>query len=106
MPKDFLVPIYVGARCRADELARRAQDYAEVRSGGPGLNGSRWSEWAMIEASTPERFLLIRRPLPPPGTPTVDSARGTDTGHPQGTSFVYCSVPKNSPISPTLSTLV
>lgn len=60
----------------------------------------------MIEAGTPERFLLIRRPLPPPATPTANSTRGTDTGIPEGTSFVYCYVPKDSPISPTLSTLV
>ncbi|MCA1602154.1 MAG: transposase [Acidobacteria bacterium] len=106
VPRDFLVPISTGGRCRADELARRTQEHVEVRSAGPGLNGPRWYEWAMIEAGTPEHFLLIRRPLPPPGTPTADSTRGTDTGIPEGTSFVYCHVPKDSPISPTLSTLV
>ncbi|MGH3931127.1 MAG: hypothetical protein ACRDTF_14255, partial [Pseudonocardiaceae bacterium] len=83
----------------------------EVRSAGPGLNGPRWYEWTMIEAGTPQHFLLIRRPLPSPGKPPADSAttvtnRGADADSPDGTSFVYCWVPEDSPISPTLSNLV
>ncbi|MGQ0777797.1 MAG: hypothetical protein ACT4NY_25880 [Pseudonocardiales bacterium] len=60
----------------------------------------------MIEAGTPEHVLLIRRPLLSPGTPTAANTRGTDPESPDGTSFVYCHVPKKSPIRLTLSHLV
>ncbi|MCA1708373.1 MAG: hypothetical protein LC808_35895 [Actinobacteria bacterium] len=112
MPRDFLVPTADGSRRRADELARRARGRFEVRAAGPGLTGPRWYEWAMIDAGTPQHVLLIRRPLPHPGTPTAEgthaatSARGTDVDSPDGTSFVYCSVPEDSPITLTLSNLV
>ncbi|MCA1673612.1 MAG: hypothetical protein LC799_15905, partial [Actinobacteria bacterium] len=112
VPRDFLIPISAGSWCRADELAERAQGHVEVRSVGPGLNGPRWYEWTMIDAGTPQHFLLIRRPLHQPGKPTAGSTQaatsiqGTDTEIPDGTSFVYCFVPKDSPITPTLPNLV
>ena len=112
VPRDFLIPICAGSRHRADELAERALGHVEVRSVGPGLNGPRWYEWTMIEAGTFQHFLLIRRPLSPPGKPTADSThaatsiQGTDTNIPDGTSFVYCFVPTASPIKPTLPNLV
>jgi hypothetical protein len=112
VPKNFRIPTSTGHRSRADELAERAQQHVEVRSAGPGLNGPRWYEWAMIEAGTTRHFLLIRRPLPSSGTPatenttTTKTTRTGDTDVPDGTSFVYCYVPPDSPISPTLSNLV
>ncbi|MGH3926663.1 MAG: IS701 family transposase, partial [Pseudonocardiaceae bacterium] len=116
VPKDFLVPTATGCRSRADELAERAQGRFEIRSAGPGLNGPRWYEWAMIEAGSPQHVLLIRRPLPLPDTPTTDSGSTTespttstqDTGTdcPDKTSFAYCYVPQDSPIRPTLPNLV
>ncbi|MCA1696746.1 MAG: transposase, partial [Actinobacteria bacterium] len=106
VPKDFLVPTSTGCRSRADELAERAQERFEIRSAGPGLNGPRWYEWAMIEAGTPQHVLLIRRPLLSPGTPTTESTQGTDPDSPDKTSYVYCYVPKESPIRLTLSHLV
>lgn len=65
-----------------------------------------------IDAGTPQHFLLIRRPLSHPGKPTGDSThaatstQSTDADIPDGTSFVYCFVPKNSPIKSTLPNLV
>ena len=134
VPRDFLVLTCAGSWHRADELAERAQGGFEVRSVGPGRTGPRWYEWAMIEAGTPDHFLLIRRPLPTPATPTADNdsvttgqtttqtpppekdqgdnatttitPRGTQTDIPERTSFVYCSVPEDSPIKPTLSNMV
>jgi hypothetical protein len=95
-----------GSRHRADALAERAQGRFEVRSAGPGRTGPRWYEWAMIGADTPHHVPLIRRPLPKFGTPTASGTRGTDVDRPDGTSFVYCYVPEDSPITPTLPTLV
>ena len=116
VPRNFLIPTSTGSRHRADELAERAQGRFEVRSAGPGRTGPRYYEWAMIEAGTPQHFLLIRRPLPPPGTPTADPTNataadtthtpGTDTDIPDGTSFVYCHIPTDSPITPTVPNLV
>jgi len=106
VPKDFLVPTATGCRSRADELAERAQGRFEIRSAGPGLNGPRWYEWAMIEAGTPQHVLLIRRPLLSPGKPTTKSTRDTDPPSPDKMSYVYCYVPKESPIRLTLSHLV
>jgi len=106
VPKDFLVPTVGGSRRRADELGELAEGRFEVRTAGPALNGPRWYEWAMIQAGTPHHVLLIRRPLPSSGTPPAEGTRGTDAGSPDGTSFVYCYVPENSPITPTLPTLV
>jgi SRSO17 transposase len=114
VPKNFRIPTSTGRRIRADELAGRVQENVEVRSAAPGLNGPRWYAWAMIEASTTQHFLLIRRPLPSSGTPTTEDTtapettrtRGAKTDAPDGTSYVYCYVPADSPISPTLSNLV
>ncbi|MCA1682263.1 MAG: hypothetical protein LC700_03940, partial [Actinobacteria bacterium] len=135
MPRDFRIPTAAGGWTRADELSKRAQGRFEVRSAGAGLTGPRWYEWAMIDAGTPRHFLPLRRPLPAPGTPTADRdfaptqtttqtasatrgqsahapavgtphLRGTETDIPQGTSFVYCHAPTDSPIRPTLPNLV
>ncbi|MCA1695771.1 MAG: IS701 family transposase [Actinobacteria bacterium] len=111
VPRNFLITTSVGSRRRADELGEQTQGHFEVRSAGPGRTGPRWYEWAMIEAGTPQHFLLIRRPLPRSGTPTADgdcvtTKNTTDADIPEGTSFVYCHVPKDSPISPTLPNLV
>lgn len=114
VPKDFLVPTPTGGRSRADELARHAQGRFEVRTAGAGLNGPQWYDWAMIETGSPEHALLIRRPWTPAaeGESTTESGTTstrdtkTETDNPDGTSFVYCYVPKNSEIRPTLSNLV
>lgn len=118
VPRDFLVPTSTGGRSRADDLARHAQGHFEVRSAGPGRTGPRWYEWAMIETGSPQHVLLIRRFLPLSGAPTADSESttesattstpdtDTDTDSFKGTSFVYCYVPKDSAIRPTLSNLV
>jgi SRSO17 transposase len=116
VPRDFRVPTSTAGRCRADDLARHAQGHGEVRSVGPGRTGPQWYEWAMVETGSPQHVLLIRRPWPRPGTPTADSeptttsattsTRDTDTDSLEKTSFVYCYVPKDSGIRPTLSNLV
>lgn len=114
VPKNFLIPTGAGGWHSAQQLGRRAQGRFEVRSAGPGRYGPRWYEWAMIAAGTPRHYLLIRRPLP--RTPTTGSttapaadttstpSTGTDSS--PDTSYVYCYVPENSPIRPTLPTLV
>jgi hypothetical protein len=109
VPRNFLIPTGVRGRHRADELAQRAQKHCEVRSAGPGRYGPRWSEWAMIETDAPRHYLLIRRP--PPRTPDTAAADTTSTpsteaDRPLDTSYVYCYVPENSPIRPTLPNLV
>jgi len=72
----------------------------------------------MIETGSPQHVLLIRRPRPLPETPTTDSESttesgttstrntDTDTDSHDKTSFVYCYVPTDSAIRPTLSNLV
>jgi len=70
----------------------------------------------MIKTGDPQHLLLIRRPWPRPGTPTAHSGsttesdttptRDTKTDSLDKTSFVYCYVPQDSEIRPTLSNLV
>lgn len=110
VPRDFLVPTCGGGRSRADDLARHTQGHGEIRSAGLGRTGPRWYEWAMIETGSPRHLLLVRRPWPPTAgsKPTTTSATTStqDTDSFKGTSFVYCYVPKDSAIKPTLSALV
>ena len=125
MARDFVVDLPNGARVRADELLADTQGRFEVRACGQGLNGPRWYEWAMIATASPEHFLLIRQAIDAdgPDPTTADGLAGNDqradspaddphTADPQtaklppGTGFMYCHVPKRSPIAATLPNLV
>jgi hypothetical protein len=104
VPRSFVVELPSGRRARADELLDLARGGFEVRACGPGVNGPRWYEWAMIATASEEHFLLIRRPegTPEPGP----GPGGSRVDLPAGTGFMYCHVPKRSPIAPTLANLV
>jgi len=128
VPRDFRLRTAAGTH-RADELLKHAEGRYEIRSTGPGLNGPRYYEWAMIQTADPRRFLLIRRPLDEPGKPdrptpgrhtkptpstgrkpngqaAKKNPRKADPKIPDGTSFVYCHIPRESPIRPTMRNLV
>jgi len=123
VPRSFHVQVPSGARLRADELRTHAQGRFETRSCGPGLNGPRWYEWAMIATASPEHFLLVRQAADhhetgpdTPDTPGADHAPHRSAGSPApnprttklppGTGFMYCHVPVNSPIAATLPSLL
>jgi hypothetical protein len=94
----------------------------EVRACGNGLNGPRLYAWAMIATASSEHFLVIRRAvdggpdLAAAGESGAQGARDGEDGEatrnpsagklPPGTGFVYCHVPKSSPIDPSLSNLL
>jgi hypothetical protein len=118
VPRDFMVELPSGARVRADEALHLARGTSEVRACGDGLNGPRLYAWTMIQTASPEHFLVIRRPLddgPDQETPSAGNAQGTGDDAPAnpragklapGTGFMYCHVPKDSPIAPTFSNLL
>jgi len=120
VPRDFMVELPGRARVRADDALHLAGDTTEARPCGHGLNGPRLYAWTMIATASPEHFLVIRRPMddsePDPDTPDAGAKQDTrddTTGqNPRtrklapGTGFMYCHVPKDSPITPTFSNLL
>ena len=120
VPRDFVVELPSAARVRADETLELARGGFEVRACGDGLNGPRLYAWAMIATASPEHFLVIRQPLDDdgsdPATRSGDAERGAGDEAtardprseklPPGTGFMYCHVPKDSPITPSLSNLL
>jgi len=120
VPRDFMVTLPSGARVRADETLELAQGRFEVRACGDGVNGPRLYAWAMIATASPEHFLVIRRAMDDTGSdPSMPSqGGGLGTGNagavqgskgtklPPGMGFMYCHVPKGSPIAPTFSNLL
>lgn len=107
VPRNFHVPMPTPTTLRADELLQEAQGHFEERAAGPGTNGPRWYEWAMIATASPEHFLLIRRAAETQATPTITTDPDPRTRElPPGTGFMYCHVPATSPIKPTLTNLL
>ena len=120
VPRDFKVELPSGARVRADETLQLAGGTFEVRACGDGLNRPRLYAWAMIATASPEHFLVIRRALDDDGADPVTYSGGSEQGSgddtaakdprkeklPPGTGFMYCHVPKGSPIAPTFSNLL
>jgi len=120
VPRDFMFELPSGARVRADEALHLARGTSEVRACGDGLNGPRLYAWTMTATASPEHFLVIRRPIDDNG-PDAEMWNGDDeqgTGNDRaarnpkaeklvpGTGFMYCYVPKDSPIAPTFSNLL
>jgi hypothetical protein len=120
VPRDFVVELPSGARVRADETLGLAQGRFEVRACGDGLNGPRLYAWAMIATASPEHFLVIRQPLDDNGSDPAARNENDEQGTgdaatprnprteklPPGTGFMYCHIPKDSPIAPTFSNLL
>lgn len=119
VPRDFMLDLPCGARVRADETPRLARGSFEVRACGDGLNGPRLYAWAMIATASPEHFLVIRRALDDnesdPASDGGDGEQGGDDAAagdprkeklPPGTGFMYCHIPKESPIAPTFSNIL
>ena len=120
VPRDFVVQVPSGARVRADEMLTMVQNGFEVRPCGDGLNGPRLYAWAMIATASPEHFLVIRRAVDDNGSGPVSQDEGNGPGAggdtavrdprteklPPGTGFMYCHIPKGSPIAPTFPNLL
>jgi hypothetical protein len=114
VPRDFHFLLPGGTPVRADEMLHNAQGHFEERSCGPGLNGPRWYQWAMLATASPEHFLLVRRAAdtpadPAPPTPGNDTSPASDPHTADlrpGTGFMYCHIPTGGPIAPTLANLV
>jgi len=120
VPRNFKVTLPSGARVRADQTLELAQGRSEVRACGDGLNGPRLYAWTMIATASPEHFLVTRHPLQDNGSGPATRSEGDEhaagdagtapdpgTGKlPPGTGFMYCHIPKDSPIAPTFSNLL
>lgn len=132
IPRNYFVKTRKGESKRADELLDLAEGRYELRSAGPGLNGPRYYEWAMVCLEPKNHFLLIRKPeRPEPGdqeetgqedagseSPAAgERAPSASAGNPgkeksgdrvkdEGITFCLCYVPDNSPIKPTMTNLV
>jgi len=131
VPRSHVITTMTGERKRVDELLKLAGGRYELRSADPGINGPRYYDWAMIEAGSPNHFLLIRKPVPaepdgqgppgqesaPPGAPTAPENASSPSGkspgkgespnqQDKGITFCLCYVPGQSPIRPTMRNLV
>src|SRR5664280_1944945 len=112
VPRDFHFCLPGGASVRADQVLRHADGHFEERSCGPGLNGPRWYQWAMLATASPEHFLLVRRAADAPADPAPPAPANSPASDPRtadlppGTGFMYCHIPAGGPIAPTLANLV
>jgi SRSO17 transposase len=132
IPRSYFVRTCKGEGKRADELLDLADGRYEARSAGPGVNGPRYYEWAMICLESENHFLLLRRPeRPEPGrqeeagpedagseppaaggrTPPASAGnpgeeRSGDRVKDEGITFCLCYVPGKSPIRPTMTNMV
>jgi hypothetical protein len=121
-----------GESKKADELLDRADGRYELRSAGPGVNGPRYYEWAMLSLESKNRFLLIRKPesaepgteretggesagkesaaapgeTPPPPAGKPGSAKSGDRVKDELITFCICYIPDGSPIKPTMTNMV
>ena len=132
IPRNYFVKTCKGDGKRVDELLDLADGRYELRSAGPGVNGPRYYEWAMIRLEPENHFLLIRKPERPEpggqeeagqeGAGNESPAAGGETppgsaGNPgkeksgdrvkdEGITFCLCYVPEKSPIRPTMTNMV
>jgi len=132
IPRNYSVKTCKGESKRVDELLDHADGRYELRSAGPGVNGPRYYEWAMLSLEQEKHFLLIRKPeIPEPGgqegtgqecARNESPAAGgeplpTSAGNPgkeksgdrvkdEGITFCLCYVPAKSPIRPTMTSMV
>jgi DDE superfamily endonuclease len=132
IPRNYVVRTSKGERKKVDELLDRADGRYELRSAGPGVNGPRYYEWAMLALESRNRFLLIRKPEATgpgaeretggEGTGKKSAAAGGETpaasaGKPGNAkygdrvkdefiTFCICYVPDDSPIKPTMTNMV
>ena len=130
VPRNHVVQTLGRERRRVDELLELSEARFEARSAGPGINGPRYYEWAMIGVESDNHFLLLRRPAGdehagPGGTggeehiakPGKGKGKGSgaagggrgddarDVVKEDGITFCLCYVPPGSPIKPTLGNL-
>jgi hypothetical protein len=120
VPSDFQVKTLGNNSCKVDELRELAIARFEERSAGPGVNGPRYYEWAMIGVISRRHFLLVRRPAREQGesgTEGIKACSGQATGSRQekdqadrvkdeNLTFCLCYVPDGSPVRPTMRNLV
>jgi hypothetical protein len=120
VPRDFRLKTRSGRHGKVDELQELAAARFEERSAGPGVNGPRYYEWAMIGVISDRHFLLVRRPVreqaAPAGRPRPAAAEGKPGGSAkegkrdrvkdEHLTFCLCYIPAGSPIRPTMRNLV
>jgi SRSO17 transposase len=62
IPRNYMVRTSKGESKKVDELLDRIDGRYELRSAGPGVNGPRYYEWAMLSLESKNHFLLVRKP--------------------------------------------
>lgn len=132
VPRNHVVATLGKERRRVDELLELDHLQYEIRSAGPGINGPRYYDWAMIGVESPRHFLLVRKPVSGEQDGKGENA-GRDTGSEPGAvvpgdqgeprgkharekerdrikedgiTFCLCYVPEESPVKPTMTSLV
>ena len=123
VPRNHVVKTLGKERRRVDELLELSEARFEVRSAGPGINGPRYYEWAMIGVESENHFLLLRKPVREEGAGLDGTGRGQRQAEPGkggergrgddardvvkegGITFCLCYVPPGSPVKPTLGNL-
>ena len=132
IPRNYVVKTCKGESKRVDELLDRADGQYELRSAGPGVNGPRYYQWAMLALESKDHFLLIRKPeiqesgrqketgkedAEKESRPAIGETPQASAGNPgkeksgdkvkdDGITFCLCYVPEDSPIKPTMTNMV
>ena len=133
IPRNYVVRTSKGESKKVDELLDRVDGRYELRSAGPGVNGPRYYEWAMLSLESKNHFLLIRKPetiepsiaerepgredtgkespaasgeTPPASAGKTGKARSGDPVKDEFITFCICYVPDDSPIKPTMTNMV
>lgn len=132
VPRNHVVMTLGKERRRVDELFELDHVKYETRTAGPGVNGPRYYDWAMIGVESPRHFLLIRKSAGEEKARQDDNRQESTAGRPgeagrgtgrepdgngtgkstgdrvkdEGITFCLCYVPEDSPIRPTMPNLV
>lgn len=129
IPCDYKVETAWKQHVRVDELLRLTNPAFETRSAGPGVNGPRYYEWALIGLNSPDHYVLVRRPVREEGSAdggkivagNKEATNGKlDESSPgkfvnedeeskekeAGATYCLCFVPLGSRVKPTIGNLI
>jgi len=98
IPRDFRITLPSGAVIKAQDAVKDA--VFEQRSCGDGSKGPRFSDWALLDTTSPRHFLLIRRSLSRPDHLTFYLCWAPE-GHPATMTFFVTTAGRRWPCEET-----
>jgi len=129
IPRNYKVETAWKQPMMVDELLKLTNPVFEIRSAGPGVNGPRYYEWALIGLNSPDHYVLVRKPvreegLADGGTIAAGNKEATNgklnksspgksvnedeesKEKEAGTTYCLCFVPPGSRIKPAIANLI